>query len=122
MDGLIIWTVGRVQAERAARTRTLNRTQCTEKPLFEFYRGKKRKHMEKTSFPGGSVVKNPPASAEDAGSVLGLERWQPTPVFLPGKSPGQRNLAGCGPWGCKRVRHDLATKQQQALLLSSFYK
>ena len=47
---------------------------------------------------------------------------EPTPVFLPGKSPGQRNLAGCGPWGCKRVRHDLATKRQQALLLSSFYK
>ena len=25
--------------------------------------------------------------------------WQPTPVFLPGKSHGQRNLAGCSPWG-----------------------
>ena len=24
--------------------------------------------------------------------------WQPTPVFLPGESHGQRNLAGCGPW------------------------
>ena len=28
-------------------------------------------------------------------------KWQPTPVFLPGKSYGQRNLAGCRPWGCK---------------------
>ena len=27
--------------------------------------------------------------------------WQPTPVFLPGESPGQRSLAGCSPWGCK---------------------
>ena len=26
--------------------------------------------------------------------------WQPTPVFLPGKSPGQRSLVGYGPWGC----------------------
>ena len=27
--------------------------------------------------------------------------WQPTPVFLPGKSHGQRSLAGCSPWGCE---------------------
>ena len=27
--------------------------------------------------------------------------WQPTPVFLPGKSPGQRSLVGYTPWGCK---------------------
>ena len=33
-------------------------------------------------------------------------KWQPTPIFLPGKSHGQRSLAGCSPWGCKRVRHD----------------
>ena len=31
-------------------------------------------------------------------------RWQPTAVFLPGKSPGQRSLAGFSPWG-RRVRH-----------------
>ena len=28
-------------------------------------------------------------------------KWQPTPVFLPGKSHGQRSLAGYGPWGPK---------------------
>ena len=37
---------------------------------------------------------------------------QSTPVFLPGDSHGQRNLAGCSPWGCNKVRHNLATKQQ----------
>ena len=37
---------------------------------------------------------------------------QPTPVFLPGKSHGQRSLAGYSPGGHKRVRHDWATKQQ----------
>ena len=26
--------------------------------------------------------------------------WQPTPVFLPGESKGQRSLAGYSPWGC----------------------
>jgi len=27
--------------------------------------------------------------------------WLPTPVFLPGKSHGQRSLAGCSLWGHK---------------------
>ena len=27
--------------------------------------------------------------------------WQPTPVFLPGKSHGQRSLVGHSPWGLK---------------------
>ena len=38
------------------------------------------------------------------------------PVFLPGKSHGQRSLAG--PWGHVRVGHNLATKQQQDVLVS----
>ena len=28
--------------------------------------------------------------------------WQPSPVFLPEKSPGQRSLAGYSLWGLKR--------------------
>ena len=28
-------------------------------------------------------------------------KWQPTPVFVPGKSYGPRNLEGYSPWGCK---------------------
>ena len=49
------------------------------------------------------VVKNPPTDAGDWGSIPELGRfpqrraWQPVPVFLPGKSHGQRSLAGCGP-------------------------
>jgi len=31
-------------------------------------------------------------------------KWQPTSVFLPGKSHGQRRLAGYSPWG-RRDRH-----------------
>ena len=26
-------------------------------------------------------------------------QWHPTPVLLPGKSHGRRNLVGCSPWG-----------------------
>ena len=61
-------------------------------------------------FPGGSAVKKLPANAGDVGLDPGVRKitwrrkWQPTPVFLPGKSHGQRNLAGDGPWG-RRVRH-----------------
>ena len=40
-------------------------------------------------------------------------KWQPTPVLLPGKFYGLRSLVGYSPWGCKRVRHNLATKQQK---------
>ena len=39
-------------------------------------------------------------------------KWLPTAVFLPGKPHGQRRLVGYSLWGCKRVRHDLATKQR----------
>ena len=63
-------------------------------------------------FPGGSVGKESPCNARDTGdassipesgrspgggngSILG------TPVFLPGKSQGQRSLVGYSPWGCK---------------------
>ena len=27
-------------------------------------------------------------------------QWHPTPVLLPGKSHGWRNLVGCSPWDC----------------------
>ena len=53
------------------------------------------------------------------GSILGSGRspgegnGNPTPVFLFGKSHGQRSQAGCGPWSCKSVGHNWATKQQQ---------
>ena len=29
-------------------------------------------------------------------------KWQPAPVFLPGKFHGQRSLEGCHPWDCKK--------------------
>ena len=38
------------------------------------------------------------------GQIPWSSKWQLTPVFLPGKFHGQRNLAGYSPWG-RRVRH-----------------
>ena len=33
------------------------------------------------------------------GKIPWRRAWQPTPVFLSGKSHGQRSLAGYNPWG-----------------------
>ncbi|KAB0350074.1 hypothetical protein FD754_014931, partial [Muntiacus muntjak] len=37
----------------------------------------------------------------------GNRQWQPTPVFLPGKSHGQRSLVGCSPWDLTRDVQDI---------------
>ena len=63
-------------------------------------------------FPGGWVVKNPPANARDASLIFWLEispgrKWQPFPIFLPGKFHQQRSLAGYSPWNY-RVWRDWA--------------
>ena len=57
------------------------------------------------------VVKNPPANARDmrrrfdlwVGKIPWRRTWQPTPVFLPGESHGQRTLVVYSPWGCKEL-------------------
>ena len=35
------------------------------------------------------------------GKIPWKRDWQPTPVFLPRESHGQRSLGGYSPWGCK---------------------
>ena len=51
------------------------------------------------------MVKNLPAVQETQVCSMGQEdfpaqKWQPTPVFLPGEFHGQRSLVGYSPWGC----------------------
>ena len=59
------------------------------------------KYQSIRGFPGGSAVKTPPAmqdSQEIQVRSLGQEdSRKPTPVFLPGKSHGQRSLVGYSP-------------------------
>ena len=65
-------------------------------------------------FPGGSAVKNHLQMQETWVQFLVREdplEKEPTPILFLRKSHGQRSLASYGPWACKRVRHDLATKQ-----------
>ena len=60
------------------------------------------------------MVKNPPAHAGRhkrhrfdpwVGKIPWRRAQQPTPVFSPGESHGQRSLVGCSPQG-RRVGHD----------------
>ena len=72
-------------------------------------------------FPGGSVVMNPPAKHEFdlwVGKVPWRRKWQPTPVFLPGKSHGQRNLVGYSPWGHKELDTTKQLHFQQILAVT----
>ena len=47
------------------------------------------------------------------GKIPCRREWQPALVFLSGKSHGQRSLLGYSSRSCKRVKHNLVTKQQQ---------
>ena len=66
-------------------------------------------------FPGGTVVKNPPANAEDSrvedlipesGRFPWSRKWQLTPVFLPGKFHGPKESGRLQFMGSQRVGHD----------------
>ena len=72
-------------------------------------------------FPGGSVIKNLPANSEatgDVGWIPGLGRtpeggkWQPTPVFLPGKSHEQGSLVGYTVHGVTKTQTQLSNWAQ----------
>ena len=41
--------------------------------------------------------------------------------ILPGKSHGQRSLAGYSPWSC-RLRHNLVTEHQQCIFLRNLLR
>ena len=73
------------------------------------------------------VLKNLPAKAGDVGDISLIPGARRSPgggngnplIFLPGKSHGQRSLAGYSPWGCKEsdmtehvCTHSIYTFQQ----------
>ena len=41
------------------------------------------------------------------GKIPWSRKWQPTPIFLPGESHGERSLADYSPWDHKRVGPNL---------------
>ena len=62
--------------------------------------------------PSGTSGKEPPCQCRRhkrhgfdtwVRKILRKRKWQPSPVFLPGKSHGQRSLAGYSKLGCKEL-------------------
>ena len=51
-----------------------------------------------------------------------MEAWQPTPVFLPGESHGQRSLADFSRWGLKELFTTEATEHANMEHLNEFHK
>ena len=100
MDG----TVARAQIFRGSEVKwglTVQRVFLEYQALIAL---KKSAALE--GFPDGLVVKNPRASAGEAGLIPGLkdpveEGVATHSIFLPGKSHGQKGLEGYSPWGHK---------------------
>ena len=58
------------------------------------------------------------------GKIPWRRKWQPTSVFLPGESHGQRSLAGYRPWGCKsqtRLSDWTTTIHTEVVMMSLFH-
>ena len=77
------------------------------------------------------MVKNPPANTGEVGLIPGSGRfipwrrkWQPTSVFLLGKSHGTEDPSGLQSMGLQRVRHDCVTEHAHhvGLTLLSLWK
>ena len=76
-------------------------------------KGLGRTPSRRRASPGALVGKSQPASARPercgldprAGKIPWRRAWQPTPVFLPGESRGQRSLVG--------YRHGVAKSRTQ---------
>ena len=64
--------------------------------------------LPQVGFPGGSDGKESclqcrrPGFDPWVGKIPWRREWQPTPVFLPEESHGQRSLAGYSPWDHKQ--------------------
>ena len=94
----------------------LHDLRCISTQLFGTWRFKKENHPINKGFLSGSVVKNPPANAGGfdpwSRKIPWSRKWQPSPVFLSGKSNGQRNLVGYSPSG-HRFGHDWSNTHTQ---------
>ena len=67
-------------------------------------------------FPGSSAGKESACNVGDLGSSPGLGRsraWQPTPAFLPGKSPWTEEPGRLQSMGLQRVGHEGVTKHSR---------
>ena len=75
--------------------------------------------VNSVGFPDALVVKNPLANAGDMGLIPGSGRspgggnGNPLQYFCLENPHGWRSLLGYGPWGHKRVGHNIVNKKTQ---------
>ena len=72
-----------------------------------------------------TTVKNSPTMQETefnswVGKISWRRKWHPAPVFLPGKSHGQRSMEGYSPWGHKESDVTEATSTRTLLRCLKF--
>ena len=77
---------------------------------------------ELQGFPGATSGKEPACQCRRykrlgfdtwVGKIPQKRKWQPTPVFLPGESHGQRSLVGYAPQGSKELDMNETTQHMQ---------
>ena len=87
-------------------------TSFPQDPMGKLSRGVSLYRGWHKDFPKVSAGKESTCNAEDTGNngfnpwvgkILWRRKWQPTPVFLPGKSHGQRSLVGYSPCSLKEL-------------------
>ena len=69
--------------------------------------------MSSSGFPGGSVMKNPPASAGNKGLIPEKENGNPLQYSCLG-NPMDRGAWQTTVYGIAKVRHDLATEHKHS--------
>ena len=82
--------------------------------------------MQILGFPYGQQICLPMQEMQETqvqswvGKIPWSRKWQPAPVFLPGKFYGQRNLADYSLWGCKgsdTTEHKYANTESACLYI-----
>ena len=88
-------------------------------------------HTHTWGFPGGASCKEPNCQCRRSkrcgfdpwvGKTPWRRAWQPTPVFLPGESQGQRGPAGYGPQGHKQLDTTEATQHTRMHIYTYIFK
>ena len=91
--------------------------------LLSFFKNKKKLRASAAGFPGGTSGKEPACQCRRrkrhrfspwVRKIHWRRAWQPTPVFFPGESHGQRSLVGYSLWD--RKESDLTEATQPACM------
>ena len=81
---------------------------CTKRQIKAMSPESSKKNYPKMTEKREIIWLPPTYSFKVNSSTHWRRKWQPTPVFLPGESHGQRSLVGYSPWG-HSVRYDWVT-------------